>query len=172
MYFDQNKSFNQRTIKSDPYCPLQLFWWFSQKTFLLVLSVFYQILFKRQYGLISVSVSEESFEYFLHWNLNLTLYIIQPCLCFTSTFRNKHVGKPHYLIGQVLEMLPCNIISQRTIFHEARWMLISGPLFKFPSVHELIFCGLFEIFLPEFWLKILCERIADINCNYFLSCKG
>ena len=51
-------------------------------------------------------------------------------------------------------------------------MLIRDPLIKFPLVHELIVCGIFEIFLHEFWLKILYETKADINHNYSLSCKG
>ena len=79
--------------------------------------------------------------------------------------------KPHYLIGQLHEILPCNLISQHAIFHEVRWMLISDPLLKFPLVHELIVCGLIEIFLHEIWLKIWCETIADVIHNYSLSCK-
>ena len=49
--------------------------------------------------------------------------------------------KPHHLIGQLLEILPHNLISQHAIFDEARWMLTSDPLFKFPLVHEVIVHG-------------------------------
>ena len=51
-------------------------------------------------------------------------------------------------------------------------MLIRDLLVKFPLVHELIVSELFEIFLLEFWLKILYETMADANHNYSLSCKG
>ena len=50
-------------------------------------------------------------------------------------------------------------------------MLIRDPLIKFPLVHELIVCGLFEIFLHEFWLKTLSETMTDVIHNYSLSCK-
>ena len=49
--------------------------------------------------------------------------------------------KPHHLIGQLLEILPHNLISQHAIFDEARWMLTSDSLFKFPLVHEVIVHG-------------------------------
>ena len=71
--------------------------------------------------------------------------------------------KPNYLIGQLLLILLCDIISQHVIFNKVRWMLIRDPSFKFPLVHELKVCGLFEMFLHEFWLKILCETIADVQ---------
>ena len=58
--------------------------------------------------------------------------------------------KPHYLIGQLLEILPCNQISQHVVFDKARCMLTSNPLFKLLLVHEIIVHGLFEIILLEF----------------------
>ena len=58
--------------------------------------------------------------------------------------------KPHYLIRQLLKILPCNLIFQHAIFDEARWMLISDSLFKFPLVHKVIAHGLFEIILHGF----------------------
>ena len=51
-------------------------------------------------------------------------------------------------------------------------MLIRDPLFKFSLVQKLKVCELFEMFLHEFWLKILCETTADVTHNYSLSCKG
>ena len=109
----------------------------------------------------------------------LRLCIIQPPTCFASLSQSSLKlsqtntwKKPHYLIGQLLDILPCKVSSQHAIFYKARWMLISDPLFKFPLVHELIVCGLFEIFLHEVWLKILCEAIADVNRNYSARCKG
>ena len=80
--------------------------------------------------------------------------------------------KPHHLIGQLYEILPCNLISQHAIFHETRLMLTSDPLFKFPLVHEVIVHGLFEIILHGFWLKILSEAITDVNRNFTPSCRG
>ena len=79
--------------------------------------------------------------------------------------------KPHYLIGHLFEVLPCNLISQHAIFYEARWMLTRDPLFKFPLVHEVIVHGLFEITLHRFWFKILSETIANVNRNYTPSCR-
>ena len=109
----------------------------------------------------------------------LILCIIQPPTCFASLSQSSLKlsqtntwKKPHYLIGQLLDILPCKVSSQHEIFHEARWMLISHPLLKFPLVHELIVCGLLEIFLHEVWLKILCEAMADVNRNYSTRCKG
>ena len=58
--------------------------------------------------------------------------------------------KPHYVIGQLFEILPCNLISQQAIFAKTRWTLTSVPLFKFLLVHEVIVHGLFEIILHEF----------------------
>ena len=78
--------------------------------------------------------------------------------------------KPHYLIGQ-LEILSHDLISQNAIVHETRWMLTSNSLSKFPLVHQLILCGLFERILHGFWLKILCETIADVNHNFSPSWK-
>ena len=71
--------------------------------------------------------------------------------------------KPHYLIGELLEILPCNLISQQAIFHKARWILTGDPLFKFPLVHGVILNGKSEIILLVFWLKILSETITDVN---------
>ena len=68
--------------------------------------------------------------------------------------------KLHYLIGQLLEILPCNLISQNAIFYKARWILTDNPLLKFPLVHEVIANGLFEKSLYGFWLKILSEIIT------------
>ena len=51
-------------------------------------------------------------------------------------------------------------------------MLIRGTLLKKFLVQKLKVCGLFDMFLHEFWLKILCETMADVNHNYSLSCKG
>ena len=67
-----------------------------------------------------------------------------------ETFGNKHVEEPHPLIGQLFEILLCNLISQHAIFQEERWMLTSNPLFKFPLVHEVIVHGLFDIILRGF----------------------
>ena len=69
------------------------------------------------------------------------------CLKFLEANMRKN---QHYLIGQLLEILLCNLISQHAIFYEARWMLTSNPLFTFPLIHEVIFHGLFEIILHEF----------------------
>ena len=55
--------------------------------------------------------------------------------------------KPHYLIEQFLAILTCNLISQNTIFHKARWMLTNDPLVKFPLVHEVIVHRLLEMIL-------------------------
>ena len=63
--------------------------------------------------------------------------------------------KLHYLIGQLLEILPCNLISQHAIFHKAKSMLTNDPLLEFPLVHEVIVHGLFETILHGFWLKIV-----------------
>ena len=80
--------------------------------------------------------------------------------------------KPNSLIGQLLGILLCNIISQHAIFRKERWMLIRGTLLKNVLVQKLKVCGIFEMFLHEFWLKILRETMADVNHNYSLSCKG
>lgn len=58
--------------------------------------------------------------------------------------------KPHYLIGQLLEILPYNLISEHAIFDERRWTLASDPLFKFPLVYKVILHGLFETTLHGF----------------------
>ena len=71
-----------------------------------------------------------------------------------EAFGNKHVEETH------------------SIFYEARWMLTSDPLFKFPLVHEVIVHGRFEIISHEFWLKILREAITDVNRNFAPSCRG
>ena len=80
--------------------------------------------------------------------------------------------KLHHLIGQLVEILQCNLISQHAIFHKARWMLTSDPLFKFPLVHEVIVHGLFEIILHGFSLKMLSETITGVNRNFTLSRRG
>ena len=92
-------------------------------------------------------------------------YLIQchGCLKLYETIMWK---KPHYLIGQFLEILPSKLISQHEIFHEVRWMLTSNSLFKRPLVHEVTIHGLFEMFLHGFWLKILRETITDVNGNF------
>ena len=74
--------------------------------------------------------------------------------------------KPHYLIGQLLEILPCNLISQHAIFHKAKSMLTNDPLLEFPLVHEVIVHGLFETILHGFWLKIVFNY-----SNFSPSCK-
>ena len=77
----------------------------------------------------------------------------------------------HYLIGQPLGTLLCNLISQHVIF--PKQMLTSNPLFEFPLVHEVKVHGPFEIILCGFWLKILSETIiTDVNHNFSLSFKG
>ena len=81
--------------------------------------------------------------YFIPWH---------SCLKFLET---KAWKKPHYLIGQLLQISPCNLIWQHAIFHKARWMLTSDPLFEFPLLHEVIFHGLFETILHGFWSKIV-----------------
>ena len=58
--------------------------------------------------------------------------------------------KPHYLIGQLLEILPYNLISEHAIFDETRWTLTSDPLFKFPLVYKVILHGPFETILHRF----------------------
>ena len=58
--------------------------------------------------------------------------------------------KLHYLIGQLLEILLCDLVFQYVIFDEARWMLRSNPLFKFPLILEVMVHGLFEIILHGF----------------------
>ena len=58
--------------------------------------------------------------------------------------------KLHYLIGQLLEILRYNLISQHAIFYKARWMLRTNPVFEFPLVHEIIVHGLFETISMDF----------------------
>ena len=109
----------------------------------------------------------------LKLNINiLTLYIIQPpvyvlqwhgCLKLSEINMWK---KSHHLIGQLLEVLPCNLISQHAILYEARWMLTSDSLFKFPLVHEVMVHGIFGIIFHGFWWKILSETITDVSRNY------
>ena len=73
-------------------------------------------------------------------NLFMSYFIWYGCLKLSET---KMWKKPHYLIGQLLEILTCNLISQHAIFCKARWMLTSDHLFEFPLVHEVIVHGLF-----------------------------
>ena len=87
----------------------------------------------------------------------------QGCLKLSETNMRK---KPQYLIGRLPEILRCTLVSQHTIIHEARSMLTSESLFRFPLVHEVIFHLLIEIILPGFWLKILSETIADVDRNF------
>ena len=75
-------------------------------------------------------------------------------------------NKPHYLIGQLIEILPCNLISEHANIHKGRWMLTSQPLFEFPLVHEVIVHGLFETILHGFLLKIVFNY-----SNFSPSCK-
>ena len=83
-------------------------------------------------------------------------YLIQ-CHSCLKLYERIMMKKPHYLIGQLLETLPCNLNSQHAIFHEAKWMLTSDPLFKLPLVYDVTVHGLLEMFLHGFWLKILSE---------------
>ena len=99
---------------------------------------------------------------------SLSYFIWHGCLKLLETNMWK---KPHHLIGQLLEILPCKLISQHAIFYKARWMLTSDPLFKFALVHEIIVHGLFEMFLHGFSLKILSETITDVNSNFTPSCR-
>ena len=85
------------------------------------------------------------------------------CLKLSET---KTWNKPHSLIGQLTEILPCNLISPHAIVHKARWMLTSDALFEFPLVHEVIVYGLFETILHGFWLKIVFNY-----SNFSPSCK-
>ena len=71
------------------------------------------------------------------------------CLNLSGT---KMWKKPHYLTEQLLEILPCNLISQHAIFYKARWMLASDSLFEYPLVHEFIVQGLFETLFP--WILV------------------
>ena len=127
------KTIVSQTIQFHPYCPfedlkkkfysyctLQLLWWFSWKLsfwlHLCLLSNFVQNTI--QFNLCN-SVFEEDFEYFLYWNLILTLHIIQVPLYvllysmawLRETFGNINVEETALLDGQLLEILPCNLIS-------------------------------------------------------------
>ena len=103
------------------------------------------------------SVFEEDF-WILKLNIN-TAYYSATSLCLTSfqdtaawnkVSETKMWKKLHYLIGQLLENLPCKLISQHAIFLKGRWMLTSNPLFEFPLVHEVICHGVFETILRRF----------------------
>ena len=158
VFWSKQVFFDQKAIQFDPYCLLQLFWWFSRK-----LSVWFHLCLLSNFVQKTIqfdccnSVFEEDF-WILKLNIN-TAYYSATSLCLTSfqdtaawnkVSETKMWKKLHYLIGQLLENLPYKLIFQHAIFLKGRWMLTSNPLFEFPLVHEVICHGVFETILRRF----------------------